>query len=430
MVLIYLLIKKDKYFLIEVMMNTYSKCLKNTKVTSYCSYISVDETMIYTGVRTGYRIHIPSKPAGQGIVFYCAGDSEQRYLYYLLFYRGKVEKSTSNVGGKLLLTILNEIDYVVNPKIHQNQTQQNTIQQNVIQQTTARQNSTIFVDCFFCNISTAYELKEKRGINIVGCVSKNRKDNTKAITDFLIFQNGNYQIFNINGSQINIVKILDKKKQLIMITTYDRMNTIIEIIRKKYDGENWFQKDLTIIQKIYTLYMHGIDIFDYCISLTTCRRRNSRWTYIVFEHLIDVSGLNVYTAVNSFLKSKSDRRIFLKELGKSLCEGSENARVINKENNKKQMLELNSIDLDEIQMKFMTGELKPPGRFRCEICKALKCTYDARIERFCCSCRKWYCKSQISVNGSCWNCSFTYEKQLEYQKVLEDSKKDKKKKEK
>ena len=128
----------------------------------------------------------------------------------MLFYRGKVEKSTSNVGGKLLLTILNEIDYVVNPKIHQNQTQQNTIQQNVIQQTTARQNSTIFVDCFFCNISTAYELKEKRGINIVGCVSKNRKDNTKAITDFLIFQNGNYQIFNINGSQINIVKILDK----------------------------------------------------------------------------------------------------------------------------------------------------------------------------------------------------------------------------
>ena len=52
-------------------------------------------------------------------------------------------------------------------------------------------------------------LKEKRGINIVGCVSKNRKDNTKATTDFLIFQNGNYQIFNINGSQINIVKILD-----------------------------------------------------------------------------------------------------------------------------------------------------------------------------------------------------------------------------
>lgn len=94
------------------------------------------------------------------------------------------------------------------------------------------------------------------------------------------------------------------------------------------------------------------------------------------------------------------------------------------------MLELNSIDLDEIQMKFMTGELKPPGRFRCEICKALKCTYDARIERFCCSCRKWYCKSHISVNGSCWNCCFTYEKQLEYQKVLEDSKKDKKKKEK
>ena len=82
MVLIYLLIKKIN---IEVMMNTYNKCLKNTKVTSYCSYISVDETMIYTGVRTGYRIHIPSKPAGQGIVFYCAGDSEQRYLYYLLF---------------------------------------------------------------------------------------------------------------------------------------------------------------------------------------------------------------------------------------------------------------------------------------------------------------------------------------------------------
>ena len=86
MVLIYLVIKKDKYFLIEVMMNTYSKCLKNTKVTSYCSYISVDETMIYTGVRIGYRIHIPSMPAGQGILL-CRGFRTEVFVLFVILQR-------------------------------------------------------------------------------------------------------------------------------------------------------------------------------------------------------------------------------------------------------------------------------------------------------------------------------------------------------
>ena len=82
---------QDTYFLVKEMMGVFNECLKNTTIDEYGSNISVDETMIYAGCRTTFKIHIPSKPANQGLLFYNACDAVDRFVFYIKFYRGKVE---------------------------------------------------------------------------------------------------------------------------------------------------------------------------------------------------------------------------------------------------------------------------------------------------------------------------------------------------
>ena len=81
---------QDTYFLVKEMMGVFNECLKNTTIDEYGSNISVDETMIYAGCRTTFKIHIPSKPANQGLLFYNVCDVVDRFMFYIKFYGVKV----------------------------------------------------------------------------------------------------------------------------------------------------------------------------------------------------------------------------------------------------------------------------------------------------------------------------------------------------
>ena len=151
----------------------------------------------------------------------------------------------------------------------------------------------------------AYELKEGRNINVLGTVSKNRSDTPAEVKNFEKMENGDYSVYNVNGTGIKYIKLMDQTKPVLMITTLDHGSNIVEIIKKKFlSNELYYMKDVTCPQKLYTTFMHGVDCFDFLTAIITCRRRNSRWTFVVFEHLIDVSVVNVFTIVNSFNDNK------------------------------------------------------------------------------------------------------------------------------
>ena len=265
---------QDTYFLVKEMMGVFNECLKNTTIDEYGSNISVDETMIYAGCRTTFKIHIPSKPANQGLLFYNACDAVDRFMFYIKFYRGKVESPSCSVGEKLLLSIINEIKYI-KESVH----------------------ITVFVDSFFTNICSAYELDAVRDVSVIGTVSKRNHDTPDSVYDFSKMKDGQYVIYDVNGSNIKYIKIKDRNRELLMLSTVQRNNEIVEVVKENYLREKNYTKDISITQKEYTAYMHGVDIFDYCTSLTTCRRRTSRWSSITFEHLLEVSTLNTYTKI-------------------------------------------------------------------------------------------------------------------------------------
>ena len=84
-------------------MNTFNECLRKVKIVHTSWKLAVDESMTYTDTRSSFNIHIKSKPAKQGHIYYCLGDSEYPFIYNFLYHRGKHEKTTSNVGTKILM---------------------------------------------------------------------------------------------------------------------------------------------------------------------------------------------------------------------------------------------------------------------------------------------------------------------------------------
>ena len=83
---------------------------KEYKMEAYGSNLSVDETIIYAGCRTTFKIHFSNKPANQGLLFYNACDAVDRFMFYIKFYRGKVERPFGSVGEKLLLSIIKKLN--------------------------------------------------------------------------------------------------------------------------------------------------------------------------------------------------------------------------------------------------------------------------------------------------------------------------------
>ena len=110
-------------------------------------------------------------------------------------------------------------------------------------------------------------------------------------------KDGQYVIYDVNGSNIKYIKIKDRNRELLMLSTVQRNNEIVEVVKENYLREKNYTKDISIAQKEYTAYMHVVDTFDYCTSLTTCRRRTPIWSSITFEHLLDVSTLNTFTKI-------------------------------------------------------------------------------------------------------------------------------------
>ena len=47
-----------------------------------------------------------------------------------------------------------------------------------------------------------------------------------------------------------------------------------------------------MVEKISTVA--GVDTFDHCISINSCRRKTNRWTFNIFMFLIDAAAQNAF----------------------------------------------------------------------------------------------------------------------------------------
>lgn len=79
------------------------------------------------------------------------------------------------------------------------------------------------------------------------------------------------------------------------------------------------------IIKFYNETKGGVDVLDKLVGTYRSKRKVNRWPVALFTNMLDVSGCNafiVFTALNpswNISKKAQRRRLFLVELGESLC---------------------------------------------------------------------------------------------------------------
>jgi hypothetical protein len=61
------------------------------------------------------------------------------------------------------------------------------------------------------------------------------------------------------------------------------------------------------IEVVYYSILGGVDTFDHCISINTCRCKTSKWPFNVFMFLIDAAAQNAY----SLFRLQNEERIYM-----------------------------------------------------------------------------------------------------------------------
>lgn len=79
-----------------------------------------------------------------------------------------------------------------------------------------------------------------------------------------------------------------------------------------------YRKKRPEIITFYNSTKGGVDTCDQLCSNYNVGRRTKRWPLAIFNHFINVSAVNSYIIFKSNTKEKIKRRIFLKNLAKSL----------------------------------------------------------------------------------------------------------------
>lgn len=170
-------------------------------------------------------------------------------------------------------------------------------------------------DNFFTSHHLAVELK-KRQMTLVGTIRKNRKEIPPILLDMK--RKPSYHtsfVFEPNLRAFMLSYVPKKRRFVSLLSTYHSSVHIDE-----HDEE----KKPDII-RFYNETKGGVDVLDKLVGTYRSKRKVNRWTVALFCNMLDVSACNafiVYIAMNpdwNASKKNSRRRLFLIEVGESLC---------------------------------------------------------------------------------------------------------------
>lgn len=270
------------------------------------------------------------------------------------------------------------------------------------------ENPSLYFDSYFSSTDLCL-LLSKNGFGVVSTMNMKRADIPKEVKDFSGLVNGNYRVFEINGSNVSYVQIKDAAKDLILITTIEDTNKVVECIRRsrKFTNRMSYEKDVTFVQDDYMYGMHGVDTMDRGGNKISTRRRTPKWTVAHFEHLIDVSLMNTFAIINSIYKKKKEkevndgkkprkvydlkRRKVTRDLGKQLC-GISDEFIID-ETDPKNTKRLQ----DQLELVKRKLELKQKRSKQCEICREFNIRFGTK--EFCPKCNRMVCEYHMGKEG-------------------------------
>lgn len=355
------------------------KFKSNLSVLEPGENLCVDETLYSFRGRCSFKQYMPKKPSKYGLKFWCLVDVDTNYLLDTNIYLGKTNTNDTkekDVGSKVVMSLVEKY---------------------------ANTNRVVYADNFFVSISLANKLWSQ-GLKLVGTIRSNKAE---VPSSFLANKDR-----EINSS------LFAYKNQLTLVSFVPKLNKSVLLLSTKHHHEEHdldYRKPVIICD--YNHGKGGVDIFDFMITNSSCRRRTLRWTLSVFFFMLDVAVHNACTLEILRLRkagkletNESRARGQLKsELALSLINlnAKERLETIASKDYKyvprSLMKSFNDVGLGKKRKERESDELSTssPKRKRCYLC-----TNHNFTKHICKSCFQHVCgkHSETKMTSVCTNC--------------------------
>lgn len=352
--------------------------------------VVIDEELITFHGRCKFRLYIPTKPGKYGIEANVLSDSESYYCFAAEPYAGKVSNQPK--------------DYNSGPEV---------VKRLVALAKLQNTGRNITMDRKFTAIPTANALLEQN-LTVVGTIMSNRRDVPPELKPQ-----------SLNNATPGTIRFAFRDRET-LVSYVPRKKKVVTVLSTQHHNMQ-VQNDKP---EIILYYNSTKDTLDKCVRAFSCRRGTRRWPMAVFFNLIDIVAYNSYILfikanenwAKENPKQKSGRKVFLKCLGKELCQINMNNRSKYRGLQNKYVAALKIFGF-ECQQELPTTRgvvrretsgistrsavQKILKKGRCFICPR---SADRKYMKACSNCEKYICprhtaSEQINIIRNCTNCN-------------------------
>lgn len=331
-------------------------------------YMCVDEQLLPFRGRVSFRQYIPSKPDKYGMKIFLLVCQNSHYIFNAIPYCGRNETGTVHVG--LASDIVKEICIPIYSS-----------------------GRNITCDNYFTSADLAEHLSSKN-LTLLGTMKQNRREIPPVLFE------GSHPIGSSTFAFHENLTILNfrakKKKNVVLLST---LHTDAEI-----DAESG--KPTMVLD--YNATKGSVDAVDQMCHTYSVQRKTRRWPLAQFYNCLNLAGINSFVIFcrrfPEFELGKSHRRrLFLKELGKSLLQPWLRIRAMTSGLHSEQLIALKNLGHFPNPQDVLT-QSQPRMQSKRKRCAFCPYKNDKKTSEECNTCKKTVCRSHQHPI-SCVNCS-------------------------
>ena len=268
---------RNKLCKVESFVEEFKKLCKALYVPQ--KYVAIDERMVKSRHRSGFRQFIKDKPTKWGIKLWVLADSSNGYTVDFNIYIGRAAGQTIGEHGLGYDVVMRLMAPYFGKGYH------------------------LFVDNFYSSLTLFKHLYDQ-GVAATGTILPTRRSFPPALKNSQEWAKGRERgsMRWVRDSPCLVLQWVDNKV-VSMITTVGNANEQGQVTRRVRTDGRWGEMLVRQPQifKTYNMKMNAVDRSDQIISAFSTRRKCVRWWKTLFFHLIDIA------VVNSFILFQAHR---------------------------------------------------------------------------------------------------------------------------